>query len=164
MAYSLCCTSHSTASLSVPAVLHCVGIALLPCRNKDFSRLISSDYLADPGHCPVGPSPTRRLLGSEDDFQPKLFLEAAGLCTGVSIAGQRCTHVFFGIASCRAYGYWGLMWQQLCRRRILTYWACAVAGFFAHLPSARPLPESAALYCVSPAHLNALKMELQCQP
>ncbi|WIA40658.1 hypothetical protein OEZ86_004364 [Tetradesmus obliquus] len=63
------------------------GISALTHRNKDFSRLISSDYLADPGHCPVGPSPTRRLLGSEDDFQPKLFLEAAGLCTGVSIAG-----------------------------------------------------------------------------
>jgi hypothetical protein len=56
-------------------------------RNKDFSRLISSDYLADPGHCPLGPGPSRRLLGSDEDFQPKLFLEAAGLCTGVSIAG-----------------------------------------------------------------------------
>jgi hypothetical protein len=40
----------------------------------------------------VGPGPSRRLLGSDEDFQPKLFLEAAGLCTGISIAGAPQGH------------------------------------------------------------------------
>lgn len=56
-------------------------------RNKDFARLISADYLSDPSHCPAAAGPSRRLLGDGDDVKPKQCLEAAGVCTGVSITG-----------------------------------------------------------------------------
>eukprot|EP00879_Flechtneria_rotunda_P010708 GHRR01011190.1.p1 GENE.GHRR01011190.1~~GHRR01011190.1.p1 ORF type:complete len:492 (+),score=143.83 GHRR01011190.1:253-1728(+) len=65
------------------------GIYALTHRNKDFSVLASADYLSDPAHCPVIPAGrTRSLLANDDeDFKPTYFLEAAGLCTGVSIVG-----------------------------------------------------------------------------
>eukprot|EP00878_Enallax_costatus_P004589 GHUV01004830.1.p1 GENE.GHUV01004830.1~~GHUV01004830.1.p1 ORF type:complete len:294 (+),score=61.50 GHUV01004830.1:200-1081(+) len=57
-------------------------------RNKDFSTLISPDYLKDPDHCPTGHGPSRHLLQSDDDdYNPTYFMEAMGVASGVSIVG-----------------------------------------------------------------------------
>lgn len=57
-------------------------------RNPDFADLISPAYLKDPKHCPaVGPHGRRLLRDDGDDVTPTFFLQAAGLCTGVSIGG-----------------------------------------------------------------------------
>jgi hypothetical protein len=58
-------------------------------RNRDFSTLISADYLSDPSHCPSSVGPSRRLLTSDDDedFNPTYFMEAVGLASGVSVLG-----------------------------------------------------------------------------
>ncbi|KAI8476195.1 MAG: plasma-membrane choline transporter-domain-containing protein [Monoraphidium minutum] len=57
-------------------------------RNPDFAKLIAPSYLSDAEHCPaVGPHGRRLLLKHGEDAQPTFFLQAAGLCTGVSILG-----------------------------------------------------------------------------
>ncbi|KIZ03650.1 hypothetical protein MNEG_4304 [Monoraphidium neglectum] len=56
--------------------------------NPDFPTLISPSYLSDADHCPaVGPHGRRLLRDEGDDVKPTYFLQAAGLCTGVSIGG-----------------------------------------------------------------------------
>lgn len=70
------------------------GVYALVHRNKDFATLASVDYLSDPKHCPITPphkGPTRHLLllDGEDpeDYTPTFFLEAAGVCTAISVVG-----------------------------------------------------------------------------
>lgn len=64
------------------------GIYALLHRNQKFTTLYNSDYLNDPAHCPVHPHDRR--LGEEEgkDFNPQYFLEASGLCLGVSAIGS----------------------------------------------------------------------------
>ena len=74
--------------------MHTVSTLSPICRNKDFATLASVDYLSDPSHCPARPphqGPTRSLLLAEgddpDQYTPTFFLEAAGVCTAISVVG-----------------------------------------------------------------------------
>lgn len=64
------------------------GIYALLNRNKHFTTLYNTDYLNDPAHCPAHPHDRNLLADEGKEFNPQYFLEASGLCLGVSAVGS----------------------------------------------------------------------------
>ncbi len=99
--YSIRLLGHASMHAALPPVLPsagaCCAVSCLPyvlqwpahrCRNKHFTTLYNTDYLNDPAHCPAHPHDRKLLADEGKEFNPQYFLEASGLCLGVSAVGS----------------------------------------------------------------------------